>query len=193
MALTLTTHAFIAMFVMQLVLAPALAKTSKQVQLSEREWFARFDDIRRAAECREDEREEGNLLMLKTMVGSASAEERVRANVLLRKLRDKYKVAAHALSQLSPSDGTEALKKGYMAYFAAAANLCSTCIKENGEQYSEHPGEKLKLLLEQKQLLDELGHHSVTADELTRIQLRVEPYSPTRKKLYFAEQRRVRP
>src|SRR5262249_10242691 len=98
------------------------------------DWFAKYDEIRHAAQMSETERERSKRLMAEglaaSVFGSASAQADKAAGIdLLRRMVERYNRALSDLRGLAGPTPTKRLQKGYQQYFSDAGALFGDYLK----------------------------------------------------------------
>lgn len=144
-----------------------------------RDWFNRYDQIRRKAQLDPRSKEQANALLSKGLAIIVPGDDRKATQKLLADLVTRYGAAAEELKQLPLYPETEKLHRGYYQYFSDARSLFSDYMAvQNNLLVPDAQGNPIaKSLMPRKQHLEMLDQNNKNYDEFLRRQLGIEAYS----------------
>jgi hypothetical protein len=142
------------------------------------QWFAQYDQIRRAAQMNPQERMRADNLMSKGLSIVVPGPEKAITGQLLVKLVNKNGVAANQMKQLPLYKETEQLHRGYYQYFATAQGLFSDYLKVQNDILARDQNGAMIAggLMNRKQSLAALDENNKALDSQLRQQYGVPAY-----------------
>jgi hypothetical protein len=142
------------------------------------QWFAQYDQIRRAAQMTPQERMRADNLMSKGLQIVVPGPEKAITAQLLAKLVNKNGVAANQMKQLPLYKETEQLHRGYYQYFATAQGLFSDYLKVQSDILARDQNGAMIAggLMNRKQSLAALDENNKALDSQLRQQYGVPAY-----------------
>lgn len=144
-----------------------------------KDWFSRYDQIRRKAQLDPRSKEQANALLSKGLAIIVPGDDRKATQKLLADLVTRYGAAAEELKQLPLYPETEKLHRGYYQYFSDARSLFSDymAVQNNLLVPDAHGNPIAKSLMPRKQNLELLDQNNKNYDEFLRRQLGIEAYA----------------
>jgi hypothetical protein len=155
---------------------PARSATSPQAI---RQWFDRYDNIRRQAQMNPADRKRADEVMSKGLAVIIPGDDKTAAQAFMRKLIQKDGAGAEQLKQLPLYPETENLHRGYYRYFTQAAKLFDDYITvQNNVFASDANGQPLAAgLPARKAALEELDNSNKALDAQLRQRFNIPAYS----------------
>jgi hypothetical protein len=96
---------------------------------SVKQWFQKYDAVRRQAQMKPDERRRADALLSKGLSMIVPGPEKADSQQLLTKLVGRYQVARKQLENMPVLPPTKELHRGYYQYFTEAQRLFSDYLK----------------------------------------------------------------
>jgi hypothetical protein len=148
------------------------------------DWFAKYDTIRHQAQMSPQEKERSSTLLTQGMTANLFKSEqgerdKVAASALLRKMVDRYRLAATQMQQLPEIGETKKLQRGYLQYFKNAGDLFSDYLKIQGNLFAtDGNGNSIVGQLQQRKGdLETLDVANKDLDGKLRTKFKVAPYA----------------
>jgi len=154
-------------------------KSETEDRMSVRDWFARYDQIRRKAQMTPTERKEASKLVKKGLPRLLFGEDRSAARTLLAKLIARYQAAVAEMRQLPEISQTEDLQDAYLKYFLTARSLFSDYLRVQNSPLAtdKNTGERvITRLQKRKEKLGDLDKSAKSLDRRLRKEFDLPPY-----------------
>ncbi len=144
-----------------------------------KDWFAKYDAIRRKAQLNPRARAEADALLSKGLAIIVPGDDKKATQKLLQDLVTRYNTAAEGLKQLPLYPETESLHRGYYQYFAQARALFADymAVQNNILVPDAHGNPLAKSLMPRKLQLENLDRSNKAKDEFLRKKLGIKAYS----------------
>ena len=142
-------------------------------------WFARYDQIRRAAQMSPKQRQEADYLLAKPIGMFMPGPDKIATKQLLSMLVEKYRAATMAMKGLELIPETEKLHKAYYQYFFSAGKLFNDYLKVQDNLLCPDPETGKPMagqLLARKQQLEEYNQEIQALDRQARARLGIALY-----------------
>lgn len=117
------SNRFAAALMLTLMLAGAALAANPKVT----DWFCKYTEIRHRAQMSPQEKEKSGQLMMQGVIGAE--EDKAAADVLLKKMVDRYTKALAEMDALTTPPETKKLHVGYKQYFTDARSIFSDYLK----------------------------------------------------------------
>lgn len=144
-----------------------------------KQWFSRYDAVRRQAQMTPREKEQADGLLSKGLSMFVPGDEKLAGQKLLTGLVSKYNVAINQMKGLPLYPETSQLHRGYYQYFNDAKNLFSDYLLVQNDPLAKDPrtGERLLgKIVTRKASLTDLEGNIKNLDNNLRNQIGVPPY-----------------
>lgn len=144
-----------------------------------RDWFSRYDQIRRQAQMTPQERQRADTLLSRGMAILMPGPDKDDARQILTMLVDKYQTATQAMKQLPLIPETQDLHRGYYQYFNNARQLFTDYLRVQDNIFVTDASTGKPIagqLLQRKAMLEQLNQQIQKLDEQLRSQLGIPPY-----------------
>ena len=143
-----------------------------------RQWFSKYDEIRRQAQMNPADRAKADNLLAKGMSMFIPGPEKIVTSQLLEKLVAKNRAASESMKQLPLYKETDKLHRGYYKYFTDAQTLFSDYLAVQNNILVPGPDGKplASQLLARKQGLETLDQSNKALDAQLRQQFGIGPY-----------------
>jgi len=141
-------------------------------------WFDRYDHIRRQAQMTAAERAESDRLQDKGVFVLLSSSDKQSGRALLNKMVIRYRKAAGQMESLPRLAQTEKLRRGYSRYFRSAGKLFGDYLTVYGNVFAKDAsGQSIrKKLKTRKAALQALEASNKALDERLRARYRIPAY-----------------
>ncbi len=143
-----------------------------------REWFNKYDMVRRQAQMSPGERNKADDLLSHGLQVFVPGEEKTLARTLLTNLVGKYERACGQLKLLPLYPETGGLHRQYFSYFSDAKNLFSDYLRvQNNLMVKDERGNSVMAgLIQRKQILEGTEQQAKAMDSDLRGRLGIPPY-----------------
>lgn len=143
-----------------------------------RDWFQRYDQVRRQSQMNPVERQKADALMAKGISMFIPGDEKVATQKLLNNLVGRYATASEQMKGLPLYPETERLHRGYYQYFNNAHELFGDYLKvQDNILAKDGAGNALAgTLMTRKQNLETLDTNNKALDAQIRAQFGIAPY-----------------
>ncbi|HEY9870865.1 MAG TPA: hypothetical protein V6D08_16995 [Candidatus Obscuribacterales bacterium] len=144
-----------------------------------RDWFSRYDQIRRQAQMTPQERQRADTLLSRGMAILMPGPDKDDARQILTMLVNKYQTATQAMKQLPLIPETQDLHRGYYQYFNNARQLFTDYLRVQDNIFVTDASTGKPIagqLLQRKAMLEQLNQQIQGLDAQLRSQLGIAPY-----------------
>ena len=143
-----------------------------------KDWFAKYDEIRREAQMNPTDKAKADSMLSKGLAMFMPGPEKVEIQALLQKLQLKNSVAADKLKKLNLYPETKALHFGYYQYFNDATTLFGDYLKvqDNLMAKDAQGNSVMGQLMSRKAALEQLDVKNKALDEKLREQFGIAQY-----------------
>jgi len=157
---------------------PVSAPSSGSPIASIRDWFNKYDAVRRQAQMNPDERRRCDDMMSKGLSVVMPGADKAQMQQFLAKLVQRNKAAADQLKNMPLYPETEKLHRGYYKYFNDASNLFGDYMKVQDSLFATDPSGKpiAGTLPMRKQALEDLDQSNKALDAQLREKFGIPAY-----------------
>ncbi len=143
-----------------------------------KDWFAKYDDIRRQAQMNPTERQKADTMLAKGLSILVPGPEKAETQQLLQKLQGKNAIAADQMKKLNLYPETEQLHRGYYKYFTEASTLFADYLKVQDNLLATDASNTpiAGQLMNRKKQLEDLDSANKALDTKLRAKLGIAPY-----------------
>ncbi len=117
---------------------PAVSRQPTDAKVLQ-DWFARYDQVRRAAQMNPKERARADALLSKGLSIVIPGDEKIATRKLLTSLVARYDQAIDGMKRLPLLPETTALQRGYYQYFLEARALFGDYLKVQDNLFAKDP------------------------------------------------------
>jgi hypothetical protein len=143
-----------------------------------KQWFQKYDLVRRQAQMKSGERQRADALMSKGLSMIVPGPEKADSQELLSKLIARYQLARQQLEHMPLLPATEQLHRGYYQYFSEAQGLFSDYLRVQDNLFAvDSMGKPIAgQLLARKENLESLDARNKYIDAQLRQRFAIPPY-----------------
>ena len=144
-----------------------------------KDWFNRYDGVRREAQMNPEERAKADAMLAKGLAIVMPGPDKVESAALFQTLQSKNALAAEQLKKMELYPETEQLHRGYYKYFSDAASLFGDYLRVQNNLMTTDPTTGKPLmgqLLNRKKGLEETDAANKALDAELRSRFRIAPY-----------------
>jgi hypothetical protein len=156
--------------------ASAAAQATPVAQI--KDWFSKYDEIRRSAQMNPTDRQKADTMLSKGLSMFVPGPEKLDTQQLLQKLQVKNSAAAEQMKKLTLYPETEQLHRGYYRYFTDSQTLFGDYLKVQDNLMAKDATNTpiASQLMRRKKDLEELDISNKALDSQLRNQFGIPPY-----------------
>jgi hypothetical protein len=156
--------------------ASAAAQSTPAAQI--KDWFGKYDEIRREAQMNPTDRQKADTMLSKGLSMFVPGPEKLDTQQLLQKLQIKNSAAAEQMKKLNLYPETEQLHRGYYKYFTDSQTLFGDYLKVQDNLMAKDASNTpiASQLLRRKKELEELDISNKALDSQLRAKYGIPPY-----------------
>jgi hypothetical protein len=156
--------------------ASAAAQSTPIAQI--KDWFTKYDEIRREAQMNPTERQKADAMLSKGLSMFVPGPEKLDTQQLLQKLQVKNSAAADQMKKLNLYPETEQLHRGYYKYFTDSQTLFGDYLKVQDNLMAKDATNTpiASQLMKRKKELEELDITNKALDSQVRAKFGIPPY-----------------
>lgn len=145
---------------------------------SVKQWFQKYDAVRRQAQMKPDERRRADAMLSKGLSMIVPGPEKADTQQLLTKLVGRYQVARKQLENMPVLPPTKELHRGYYQYFTEAQRLFSDYLKVQDNLFAvDDLGKPIAgQLIDRKSFIESLDMRNKSMDARLRQQFGIPDY-----------------
>jgi hypothetical protein len=156
--------------------AAATAQPTPVAQI--KDWFNKYDEIRRGAQMNPTERQKADTMLSKGLSMFVPGPEKLETQQLLQKLEVKNNAAAEQMKKLNLYPETEQLHRGYFKFFTDSQILFADYLKVQDNLMAKDAANQpiAAQLMRRKKELEELDFANKALDSQLRTRFGIAPY-----------------